>query len=72
MLSGPTHGSWKMQLCGGGKEEDAIERNKRGSGKTADCDGQLSACQGLFCAGKYKRGKRGIVEPTHGGIRPSS
>ena len=68
MLSGPTHASWKVQLCGSGKEEDAIKRNKRRSSRPADCDAQLWACQGLFCAGRYKRG---IVEPTPGGIRVS-
>ena len=55
MLSGPTHASWRAQvLRGHSEEEDAIEIIKRQSSKPADCDAQLWACQGLFCAGRYK------------------
>jgi hypothetical protein len=57
MLSGPTHASWKVQLCGSGKEEDAIKRKERRSSKPTDCDAQLWACRGPFCPGRYKRPK---------------
>ena len=55
MLNGPTHPSWHAQVlrgCSG--EEDTIEINKRRKGRPADCNAQLWACRGLFCAGRYK------------------
>ncbi len=55
MLNGPTHTSWQAQVLRGcSEEEDTIEINKRRRSKPADCDAQLWACRGLFCAGRYK------------------
>jgi hypothetical protein len=54
MLSGPTHASWQAQVLHSCSEDNIIEINKRRSSKPADCDAQLWACRGLFCAGRYK------------------
>jgi hypothetical protein len=55
MLGEPTHVSWQAQVHHGcSEEEDIVEINQRRSSKPADCNAQLWACRGLFCAGRYK------------------